>query len=166
MNSESSFENLDRPAFEATLVTEGKGRIAREILESLPDWFAIPEARENYTAHAEELPMFGVSGSDGAMIGFISLMLVSPQEVEVYVMGVKAESQGKGIGTQLIDAAERYAKEQGARFLSVKTLAPSREDPHYAATRAFYERAGFVPVRETDEWGPENPCLVMEKAVH
>ena len=35
-----------------------KQRIAREILEALPDWFGIPEAREQYIKESSEQPFF------------------------------------------------------------------------------------------------------------
>ena len=48
----------------------------------------------------------------------------------------------------------------------MKTLAPSDPDPSYAATRAFYAAVGFLPLEELPQvWGPQNPCLLMVKAL-
>jgi GNAT superfamily N-acetyltransferase len=129
-------------------VTEGRGVIARGILESLPDWFAIPTSVEVYVSEAENLPMLVSRGPDGEVVGFVSLKSNTPAATEVYVMGVKQDWHGRGVGTVLIEAAAQYATGNGARFLTVKTLAPSHDDPHYAATRAFYERAGFLPIED------------------
>ena len=51
---------------------------------------------------------------------------------------------------------------QGARFLTVKSLTTSNDDPNYARTRLFYEAIGFLPIEEFPTLrGPENPCLLM-----
>jgi ribosomal protein S18 acetylase RimI-like enzyme len=81
---------------------------------------------------------------------------------EVYVMGVKLACCRHGIGRILIESAARLAASQGVQFLTVKTLSPARVDPNYAATRAFYQAVGFLPIEEfPDLWGAENPCLLM-----
>lgn len=41
---------------------EEKQRIARLILESLPDWFGIPEAREEYIEKSAKQPFFAAFG--------------------------------------------------------------------------------------------------------
>ncbi|MBE7009773.1 MAG: GNAT family N-acetyltransferase, partial [Ruminococcaceae bacterium] len=47
-----------------------KKRIAREILEALPEWFGIPESREEYiTQSAEQL--FFAAEEDGETVGFL-----------------------------------------------------------------------------------------------
>ncbi len=149
---------------EPIMVQEGRGPICRNILESLPDWFGIPATIDTYTHEVDALPMFASRSLSGDVMGFISLKSNAAEEYEIYVMGVKPDAQGHGIGTKLMEAAEAYARERGATSLVVKTLGPSHEDVHYAATRSFYEKAGFIPVGEsTEEWGPENPCLLMRK---
>lgn len=52
---------------EITEIRDGrqKREIAREILEALPDWFGIPEARETYIADSQCQTFFcGLSGGD------------------------------------------------------------------------------------------------------
>lgn len=50
--------------------------------------------------------------------------------------------------------------------LTVKTLAPSHPDPHYAATRSFYEAMNFLPIELFPTlWGPANPCLLMARVI-
>lgn len=77
-------------------------------------------------------------------------------------MGVKIGWHRTGIGRALVTAAKRYAVNKHARFLTVKTIAPSKLDANYAATRAFYESVGFLPVEEFPTlWGHGNPCQLM-----
>lgn len=95
-------------------------------------------------------------------VGFLSVRTHTPAAAEVHVMGVKRAWHRRGIGRSLIAAATQLATSQGAQFLTVKTLSPSRPDPNYAATRLFYESVGFLPLEEFPTlWGADNPCLFM-----
>jgi ribosomal protein S18 acetylase RimI-like enzyme len=77
-------------------------------------------------------------------------------------MGVKRSWHRRGIGRALIEAVVELVTSRGVRFLTVKTLSPSNDDPNYAATRLFYEAVGFLPIEEFPTlWGAENPCLFM-----
>jgi ribosomal protein S18 acetylase RimI-like enzyme len=143
-------------------VTERRGAISREVLESLPEWFGIPASVENYITGADELRMLACFGPAGEVIGFVSIKTHTPFAAEVYAMGVKRPWHRRGIGRGLIEAVVELAISLGIRFLTVKTLAPSNDDQNYARTRLFYEAVGFLPIEEFPTlWGPENPCLFM-----
>ncbi|WP_049981095.1 hypothetical protein [Halolamina rubra] len=61
--------------------------------------------------------------------------------------------------------ADRLAAD-GVELLTVKTLAATVDDDHYARVRSFYERAGFRHVETIDpypEWEPGNPCAIYVK---
>jgi GNAT superfamily N-acetyltransferase len=148
------------------MLQEGKGEICREILESLPEWFGIPEAIEAYARSVADLPMLVASDPLGRVIGFIALRPQTASAVEVYVMGVRREWHRNGCGRLLIEAGQRIARELGAKFLTVKTLAENHPDPNYRATRLFYEAIGFHSIEVFPRlWSPENPCLLMVKPV-
>ena len=132
------------------------------MLESLPEWFGIPASIESYVAAADELPMLACFDPAGEVVGFVSVKTHTASAAEVYVIGVKLPWHRRGIGRALIDAAAELAISQGVRFLTVKTLSPSNDDPNYARTRLFYEAVGFMPIEEFPIlWGPENPCIFM-----
>jgi GNAT superfamily N-acetyltransferase len=136
-----------------------RAELCRDVLASLPDWFGIPAAVDDYVRAVAALPTFAV-GRDG----FVALKLHGEAAAEVYVMGVRPEHHRRGIGTTLLEAAEAYLRDRGAVYLQAKTLGPSRPDEHYARTRRFYESRGFVPLEElTAIGGEENPCLIMVK---
>jgi ribosomal protein S18 acetylase RimI-like enzyme len=59
---------------------------------------------------------------------------------DLYWIAVDPARHGGGIGRRLMDAAERAAKADGGRLMLVETAGK----PQYAATRAFYERLGYV----------------------
>ena len=52
-----------------------KQRIARFVLESLPDWFGIPEAREEYIEKSAAQPFFAAQAST-ANLPFTSVAVV------------------------------------------------------------------------------------------
>jgi ribosomal protein S18 acetylase RimI-like enzyme len=149
--------------FEIIDLKDGRGVLARRILSGLPDWFGIPESVDAYVAASELLPMFAVR-SEGNLVGFLSVKAHTPVAAEAYVMGVERAWHRRGCGRALFAAAERMLSAQGARYLTVKTLAASHPDPFYAATRRFYEAIGFEPIEVFPTlWNEENPCLLMLK---
>lgn len=144
------------------VITHNKARIAEEILADLPEWFGIPSATAAYVAEAERLPMLACHGSDGAPIGFLSLRRTSRHAADVHVLGVKRAWHRQGIGRSLISAAKERATQEGAFFLTVKTLSASKKNQEYEATRSFYDSVGFLPLEEFPTlWGDHDPCLVM-----
>jgi len=148
---------------EVTAVEDAAVRsdLCRSVLATLPEWFEIEEAVERYIRDVADLPTFAV-GSDG----FLALKLHTESAAEIYVMGVRPESQGRGAGTALVMAAEDFLRAQGVEFLQVKTLGPSHADRGYARSRHFYESRGFRPLEESTEiWGEANPCLIMVKSL-
>jgi len=139
-----------------------RSRIAEAVLRDLPDWFGIEESTRQYIEDAAGLPTF-VAEPD---LGFLSLKQHTPAAAELYVLGVRAAKHRQGIGRALVEAAESWCRERGIRYLHVKTLGPSRPDPGYDATRAFYEALGFVALEELHGlWDEENPTLVLVKDV-
>lgn len=142
-------------------VCTGRSAICREILDDLPEWFGIPEAKAAYIAACDSLPMF-VATIEGKPRGFVSLKRHTDFAAEVYVMGVIRAYHRRGIGTALIEASVRWAKAQDLALLTVKTLGPSNPDPGYRATRQFYEAVGFLGVEVFPTlWDANNPCLLM-----
>lgn len=135
-----------------------RSRVCALVLRDLPEWFGIEEAMAAYIRDVAELPTFAV-GDDA----LLSLKLHTRRAAEIYVMGVRRELHGQGIGTALVHAAEEYLRVRAVQFLQVKTLGPSDPDEGYARTRAFYEAQGFVPLEEIHGLWDHNPCLVLVK---
>ena len=134
-------------------------RISRHILEALPEWFGIPEAREAYIRDSCGKPFFcACQGEKPA--GFLYLKETGDATVELYVMGVLKEYQRRGIGRLLVERAREEAREQGYAFMQVKTVQMGRY-AEYDETNRFYQSMGF---REFEVfptlWDPWNPCQV------
>lgn len=135
-----------------------RSRICEVVLRDLADWFGIEEATTAYIRDVAELPTFAV-GEDA----FIALKTHNPRAAEVYVMGVRRERHGQGLGSALLGAGEAYLRGRGVEYLQVKTLGPSYPDAGYERTRGFYEARGFVPLEELHDLWEQNPCLLLVK---
>jgi len=137
-----------------------RSRICAVVLRDLPGWFGIDEATSAYIRDVAELPTFAVDDD-----AFIALKTHNARAAEVYVMGVRRERHGEGLGTALLDAREAYLRDRGVEYLQVKTLGPSRPDAGYERTRGFYEARGFVPLEELHDLWDANPCLLLVKSL-
>jgi coenzyme F420-0:L-glutamate ligase/coenzyme F420-1:gamma-L-glutamate ligase len=139
-----------------------RSRIAEAVLRDLPEWFGSEQATQAYIEAASTLPTFAVEPD----AGFLCLKQHTPRAAELYVMGVQREQHRRGIGRALVAAAESWCRAHGIRYLQVKTLGPSRPDPEYDRTRAFYEALGFVALEELHGlWDEGNPALLLVKDV-
>lgn len=143
---------------------EDKKQIARCILEALPDWFGIPEAREEYIR--ESVGKFFFAAYDREQpAGFLYLKETGKDTAELAVMGVLKEHHRQGVGRALFTAAKETARKKGYSFLQVKTVQMGRYE-EYDRTNEFYLALGFreFEVFPTlwDEW---NPCQIYVMAL-
>ncbi len=139
--------------------TAEKRKIARRILEALPEWFGIPEARENYIRESADEIMVASFDND-ALNGFLCLKETGRETVELAVMGVLKEYHRKGIGTALFEAAKQIAVEHGYSFLQVKTVQMGRY-AEYDRTNRFYLALGFKEFEVIPTlWDECNPCQI------
>ncbi|MCL2498998.1 MAG: GNAT family N-acetyltransferase [Defluviitaleaceae bacterium] len=142
-----------------------KSDICNSILRALPDWFGIEASIADYVQQVKTLP-FIAAYDDDAAIGFAALKPHTKYASEICVMGILSEHHRRGIGRQLVTACEQFCRENEIEFLTVKTLADSRESKNYEKTRLFYMAQGFKPIEVFPTiWDEENPCLLMIKAV-
>lgn len=149
--------------FEIDIPSVGRSSICESILRSLPDWFGIEEDIDKYLAEIDQLPTF-LAFDDSRIYGFLTLKQHFPHSAEILVMGCLPEVHRRGMGRALVERAEVWLMDQGVEYLQVKTLGPSRPDPGYDITRAFYLALGFEPMEEFKQiWDEHNPCLVLVK---
>ena len=138
------------------------GPDCERILRSLPDWFGIEQALQDYVADADRHPTFFAVAP--APVAFITVRQHGPQAWEVHCMAVHAACRGTGIGRRLHAHVESWLQAQGALVLQVKTLAPSHPSAAYAETRGFYGRLGYLPLEVFPAlWGPRLPVLQLVK---
>ena len=138
---------------------EDKRSIARLILEELPEWFGIPEAREAYIRESADQIMI-VSTANEEPIGFICLKETGKDTLELAVMGIRKEYHRKGIGTKLFEVAKAIAVDRGYSFLQVKTVQMGRYE-EYDRTNRFYLSLGFKEFEVFSTlWDECNPCQI------
>lgn len=102
-------------------------------------------------------------GEDGAASGFV-LTRVAADEAEIITLGVAPEARRRGIGTALLAAAAREARERGAISLFLEVA-----DDNFAARR-LYEELGFVAVGKRRAYYargtlPAAAALMMRRAL-
>ena len=146
---------------DAIKIITGGANVCRDILDDLPEWSGLPEAKEAYIDNASRLPMLAFM-RDQQPVGFISIKRHTMHAAELYVLGVKRQFHRRGIGRALLRASIDYARASEFDYLTVKTLAATHPDPYYAETRTFYEAVGFLPIETFPTlWGATNPCVLM-----
>lgn len=138
--------------------------IARTILESLPDWFGIPESTEEYIADSKGRPFF-CAYADDVPVGFLYLKETGRHTVELAVMGVLKEYHRQGVGRKLFAEAKNEAKQLGYSFIQVKTVQMGRYDI-YDDTNRFYLSLGFKELELFPTlWDECNPCQIYIMAI-
>lgn len=141
-----------------------KQNITRYVLEALPDWFGIPEAREEYIEDSVDKIYF-CAYSEDKPVGFLYLKETGKDTVELAVMGVLKDYHRSGIGKELFCQAKKSAREKGYSFMQVKTVQMGKYED-YDKTNLFYLALGFkeFEVFPTlwDEW---NPCQIYVMAL-
>ncbi|NKC05153.1 GNAT family N-acetyltransferase [Brucella haematophila] len=152
---------------DAIEIVENKGQICRDIMSELSDWFNEPAVIEACAEAVEELPMFGCKDGDD-IVGFVALKQHPPSAMEILVIASRRSHHRAGIGKRLLAAAEHVAREANCQLLTVKTLAPrGKDEPQYDATRAFYDRSGFIRAETFPTlWHEDHPCLFFVKPLN
>ncbi|MFP4609292.1 MAG: GNAT family N-acetyltransferase [Candidatus Aenigmatarchaeota archaeon] len=143
-----------------------KSEICKTILRSLPEYFGIDEAVEDYLEGVKK--KYFLSARVGKIpIGFMCVKNHNEFTSELYVLGIVKELHGRGIGSRFLDEIEEQLIKEGKEYLTVKTLSPSHpEKGPYDKTRSFYRSVGFVPLEEFPTlWDEDNPCLFMVKSL-
>ena len=131
---------------------EEKKKITRAILEALPEWFGIIEAREKYSLDS--------AIEKDKVVGFLYLKQTGKDTVELAVMGVLKEYHRKGIGRALFEYAKESIQESGYSFIQVKTVKMGMYED-YDCTNRFYISLGFKEFEVLNSlWDENNPCQI------
>ncbi len=119
--------------------------LCRKITVDLPEYFGLPDVNEHYAIGVRSCTNFSAI-TDRGCLGLISIDFPYPTNANIYWMGILRDFQRRGIGHQLIDEACKFAKESGAKTITVETLAPLESDENYLKTYKFYQSVGFLPL--------------------
>ena len=136
-----------------------KQRISRTVLEALPEWFGIPEAREQYIKESAAQSFFAALDAEN-VIGFLCLKETGKETVELSVMGILKDYHRRGVGRKLFEQAKKAAGNHGYSFMQVKTVQMGRY-AEYDATNRFYRSLGFKEFELFPTlWDERNPCQI------
>jgi GNAT superfamily N-acetyltransferase len=100
--------------------------------------------------------------------GFAVTQRKSAGGAEILWMAVAPGRRGRGNGTMLLSHVLDELASAGVRLVEVKTLDRSAGYPPYEATRAFWERQGFIQLDTIDPlpgWEPGNPAAIYVAAL-
>jgi GNAT superfamily N-acetyltransferase len=137
------------------------------IIRGLPDYFTddVPAKAERDAADHEAW----VVTDSGAVTGFAIAARKSHAGAEILWIGVDAARRGRGHGTTLLGHVLDHLAASGISVVEAKTLDSSSGYRPYEATRAFWERNGFIHVDTIDllpGWEPGNPAAIYVAALH
>ena len=136
------------------------------IIEGLPDYFTedVP-AKVQHDAGKHDAWVLTDSGS---VAGIAVAARKSPGGAEILWIAVEASHRGRGYGTQLLRHVLGCLATAGISVVEAKTLDPSADYQPYEATRAFWERNGFVHIDTIDplpDWPAGNPAAIYAAAI-
>jgi GNAT superfamily N-acetyltransferase len=135
------------------------------IVRALPDYFTddVPDA-----IRRDLVPHQGWVADDGGPVGFTVVDRRSSAAAEILWAAVHPVRRGTGLGTLLIDHVLDALAAEGVLLVEAKTLDRGAGYAPYEATRAFWERRGFVQVDTIDPmpgWQPGSPCALYVAAL-
>ncbi|MEL7542696.1 MAG: GNAT family N-acetyltransferase [Pseudomonadota bacterium] len=146
-------------------VTDDPAEVCRLILRALPEWFADEQSVRDYSANTTDLHTIGAFSGERC-VGLVSLRNHFDLNVEIDVMAVLPDYHGHGVGRGLVSAALRHSSKLFATYLTVKTVAETRDSTHYEMTRKFYRRTGFKDFETLeDHWGEGLDALLLIQSV-
>jgi|WetSurMetagenome_2_1015567.scaffolds.fasta_scaffold192299_3 ribosomal protein S18 acetylase RimI-like enzyme len=115
---------------------------AVELTRALRDWFP-PDCLEEVREYARRLPGLVAANEAGEIAGYV-VWQEGREEWEVHYLGVARELHRQGLGRKLLEQLLASAREKGARWLRIGTVAPTEHSEPYIRTRTFYEALGFT----------------------
>lgn len=132
-------------AAEEELWAPGTDRIARERVAEIVGAGELAVARAN-----------------GRIVGSVRVRAVEEEAGYFGLLAVEPESQGAGIGRELVAFAEAVSRERGAGWMELRLLVP-REGTDAGKSRLhdWYVRLGYEDV-ERGDFGESHPAAVDE----
>lgn len=144
----------------------GDAPAAAAIIRGLPDYFTadVPAKAERDAASHEAW----VITDSGTVAGFAVAARKSPGGAEILWIAVDAARRGRGHGPTLLSHVLACLADAGISVVEAKTLDRSSGYRPYEATRAFWERNGFIHIDTIDPlpgWPPGNPAAIYVAAI-
>lgn len=127
---------------------------ANEIRERV---FILEQGFQKEYDEIDQIAVHLVLYEDGAAIGTCRVFpRKSPLEFMMGRLAVKKEYRGRGLGTELLAGAERWAAESGGQYLVLHAQLQARE---------FYEKVGYTAYGDV-EYEEDCPHIWMKKELN
>ncbi|KAA8939176.1 GNAT family N-acetyltransferase, partial [Mycobacterium sp.] len=136
------------------------------IVRDLPDYFT-KDVPARVTVDLADHYGWVATDTRG-VVGFTVIDRRSERTAEILWMAVRNISRGAGIGTALLDHVLGELGDEGLQLVEVKTLDAAADYAPYVATRAFWERRGFIQIDTIDPmpgWQSGDPAAVCVAAL-
>jgi GNAT superfamily N-acetyltransferase len=136
------------------------------IVRGLPDYFT-PDVAEQVETDSANHGGWIVADA-GQIVGFAVAKRKSAAGAEILWLAVDRLRRGRGTGTLLLSHVLDELAAEGICVVEAKTLDRSSGYEPYRATRAFWERRGFVQIDTIDPlpgWQPGNPAAIYVAAI-
>jgi GNAT superfamily N-acetyltransferase len=136
------------------------------IVRDLPDYFTDDVPAKVSADLADHDGWVGTDGS--GVVGFAVVDRRSARSAEILWMAVRNDRRGGGIGTVLLEEVLSELGDEGLWLVEVKTLDAVADYAPYVATRAFWERRGFVQIDTIDPmpgWQSGDPAAICVAAL-
>jgi putative acetyltransferase len=101
--------------------------------------------------------VFLIARLDDAAVGCGAVRFLDADTAEVKRMYVAPAARGDGVGRQLLDGLEQFARGRGAHRLVLET------GPLQVEALALYQRAGFAPTPCWGDYAHGNNSICYEK---
>lgn len=144
----------------------GDAPAAVAIIRGLPGYFT-PDVPAKLERDAGDHEAWVIT-EDGTIAGVAVAARKSPAGAEILWIAVDAARRGRGHGTTLLSHVLDRLAEAGISVVEAKTLDSSSGYRPYEATRAFWERNGFIHVdtiHPLPGWPPGNPAAIYVAAL-
>jgi GNAT superfamily N-acetyltransferase len=125
------------------------------IAEDLPEWFTETARHKTMPVDLRYEEGF-VAWESKTVVGFITLY-VAEGKLNIGWLGVRKDFQRKGVGKELLHAAEDRARELGISEIATYTLGDGIDYAPYEQTRNFYFKNGFYIYQRNKTDNPECP---------
>ncbi len=137
------------------------------LLADLPTYFT-PDTHDHVRRALPGGAAAWLAADGDDVVGFVLVERPYPAAAEITYAAVRADRQGAGIGTRLVDTALVALADDGVVLVEVKTLDESAGYEPYVATRAFWSGRGFRQVDRIDPlpgWEPGTPAAIYVAAL-
>ncbi len=135
---------------EADLSERVASLIARAYQGAQEELFTSPVPRTSAEAVARLIRAgeMVVAENGRGIVGVVVTRAVDTRVGYVEMLAVAPEATSRGVARQILDAVEATGAARGLETMELDLLVPETPTPHQSRLRAWYERRGYVPVRE------------------